>query len=56
MCRDIIADKLRQKLDYPFSLPQVLESATWKCGRIIAAERRQNGGPPIEIESDGTIF
>jgi hypothetical protein len=54
--RDIIADRLRSKLSYDFSLPQVLESATWKCGRIIAAEKRENGGPPIEIESDGTIF
>ena len=56
MNRDKIAAGLRTKLDYNFTLPQVLESATWKCGRLIAAERRKNGGPPIEIESDGTIF
>jgi hypothetical protein len=54
--RDKIAAGLRTKLKYEFTLPQVLESATWKCGRIIAAEKRENGGPPIEIESDGTIF
>jgi hypothetical protein len=54
--RDKIAAGLRTKLDFNFTLPQVLESATWKCGRLIAAEKRKNGGPPIEIESDGTIF
>jgi hypothetical protein len=54
--RDKIAAGLRTKLDFNFTLPQVLESATWKCGRLIAAEKRTNGGPPIEIESDGTIF
>jgi hypothetical protein len=56
MNRDKIAAGLRTKLDFNFTLPQVLESATWKCGRLIAAEKRKNGGPPIEIESDGTIF
>jgi hypothetical protein len=54
--RDKIAAGLRAKLDFNFTLPQVLESATWKCGRLIAAKKRTNGGPPIEIESDGTIF
>jgi hypothetical protein len=56
MNRDKIAAGLRTKLEFNFTLPQVLESATWKCGRLIAAEKRKNGGPPIEIESDGTIF
>lgn len=38
-------------------LKQVLESATWKGGREIAKEKRpHSGGPPIEIESDGTVF
>ncbi|KZO99260.1 DUF1688-domain-containing protein [Calocera viscosa TUFC12733] len=38
------------------SLTQILESATWKGGREIAKAKRANGGPPIEIESDGTVF
>ncbi|KAJ6617093.1 hypothetical protein B0H10DRAFT_2034694 [Mycena sp. CBHHK59/15] len=40
------------------TLAQVLESATWKGGREIAKARRSaaGGGPPIEIESDGTLF
>jgi len=38
------------------SLPQILEAATWKGGREIAKEKRQGGGPPISIISDGTVF
>jgi len=38
------------------SLPQVLEAATWKGGREIAKEKREGGGPPIDIISDGTVF
>lgn len=54
---DRIADGIRKKLNYPFTLAQVLESATWKGGREIAKQKRpETGGPPIEIESDGTVF
>lgn len=39
------------------TLAQILESATWKGGREIAKQKRpETGGPPIEIESDGTVF
>jgi hypothetical protein len=39
------------------TLAQVLESATWKGGREIAKQKRpETGGPPIDIESDGTVF
>jgi hypothetical protein len=39
------------------TLAQVLEAATWKGGREIAKMKRpETGGPPIEIESDGTVF
>jgi len=56
--RDRIHERLVAKCGYQFSLPQVLESATWKGGRIIANKLRgdSGGGPPIEIESDGTVF
>jgi len=55
---DRIAELIRKELNFPnLNLAQVLESATWKGGRQIAKEKRPNtGGPPIEIESDGTIF
>ncbi|KAG9042469.1 hypothetical protein FS837_010827 [Tulasnella sp. UAMH 9824] len=54
---DRIAEGLRKKLNFSFTLAQVLESATWKGGREIAKQKRpETGGPPIEIESDGTVF
>ncbi|KAH9840212.1 uncharacterized protein C8Q71DRAFT_482172 [Rhodofomes roseus] len=57
---DRIADAIRQNLSLSLaelSLAQVLESATWKGGREIAKQKRPaTGGPPIDIESDGTVF
>ncbi|KAF8513594.1 hypothetical protein BU17DRAFT_53148 [Hysterangium stoloniferum] len=55
---DRIAEMIRKNLDSPrLSLAQVLESATWKGGREIAKQKRPTtGGPPIDIESDGTVF
>ncbi|PPQ72881.1 hypothetical protein CVT26_003502 [Gymnopilus dilepis] len=57
---DRIADLIRTKLGLTASqltLAQVLEGATWKGGREIAKLKRpETGGPPIEIESDGTVF
>lgn len=58
--RDRTADAIRKNLGISASeltLAQVLESATWKGGREIAKQKRpQTGGPPIDIESDGTVF
>jgi hypothetical protein len=58
--RDRIADAIRQRLGVTavgLTLAQVLESATWKGGREIARQKRpETGGPPIDIESDGTVF
>lgn len=39
-----------------FPLVKMLEGGSWKAGRIIAKEKRGDGGPPIKIKSDGTIF
>lgn len=39
-----------------FPLARVLEGGTWAAGRLIARERRADGGPPIRISSDGTVF
>lgn len=59
-CRDRIATLIRKNLGLEpsqLNLAQVLESATWKGGREIAKKLRPaTGGPPIEIESDGTVF
>ncbi|KZS96733.1 DUF1688-domain-containing protein [Sistotremastrum niveocremeum HHB9708] len=56
-------DRIHEQLPLKFglapgslSLPQVLESATWKGGREIAKKLREGGGPPIDIISDGTVF
>ncbi|EIM87514.1 DUF1688-domain-containing protein [Stereum hirsutum FP-91666 SS1] len=57
---DRLADLIRSKLGLSkeqLSLAQVLESATWKGGREIAKEKRPlTSGPPIDIQSDGTVF
>jgi hypothetical protein len=37
-------------------LVKVLEGGTWFAGRRLAAERRPGGGPPISVQSDGTVF
>ena len=40
------------------SLPlvKVLEAGTWFAGRTLAAQRLKDGGPPIAVESDVTVF
>ncbi|KIL68414.1 hypothetical protein M378DRAFT_8493 [Amanita muscaria Koide BX008] len=57
---DRVAAAIRQKLgltEKQLSLLQILEGATWKGGREKAKMcRPSSGGPPIEIESDGTVF
>ncbi|KAJ4480224.1 hypothetical protein J3R30DRAFT_3876069 [Lentinula aciculospora] len=57
---DRIAHSIRAKLQLTpdqLNLAQVLESATWKGGRQIAKIKRpETGGPPLELESDGTVF
>ena len=37
-------------------LASVLEGGTWATGRRMAAARRQDSGPPLQIVSDGTVF
>lgn len=37
-------------------LAKVLEGGTWAAGRRIAREKRVDGGPPLTIVSDGTVF
>ncbi|TYZ64957.1 hypothetical protein PybrP1_010264 [[Pythium] brassicae (nom. inval.)] len=39
-----------------FPLVKMLEGGSWKAGRVIAKEKRADGGPPITIKSDGTVF
>ena len=56
---DRLADRVRAELGVTavaFPLARVLEGGTWAAGRRIAAERREGGGPPLTIDSDGTVF
>lgn len=56
---DEIGNLIRQRLGRTreeLPLAKVLEGGTWAAGRRIAAQKRQGGGPPLTIISDGTVF
>ena len=56
---DAVAPLVCQRLgktEAEFPLAKVLEGGTWAAGRKIAAEKREGGGPPLRIVSDGTVF
>jgi hypothetical protein len=57
---DILAQQVRKSLkrtSEEFPLVRVLEGGTWWAGRRIAAQLRPPvGGPPLQIQSDGTVF
>ncbi|HRK25107.1 MAG TPA: URC4/urg3 family protein [Beijerinckiaceae bacterium] len=56
---DAIAPLVRERLgktEAQFPLACVLEGGTWAAGRRLAAERRPDGGSPIRVISDGTVF
>lgn len=56
---DVVGDAVRTKLGMTAAqlpLAKVLQGGTWAAGRRIAATLRQDGGPPVKIKSDGTVF
>jgi Protein of unknown function (DUF1688) len=56
---DEVAARLRTGLGLTaqqLPLARVLEGGTWAAGRAIAAQRRPGGAPPLQIDSDGTVF
>ena len=56
---DRIAPMVRGRLgvaEPDFPLARVLEGGTWAAGRRIARQLRADGGPPIAVVSDGTVF
>ena len=56
---DEVADRVRERLGRSAAelpLACILEGGTWAAGREIALELREDGAPPLRIESDGTIF
>jgi Protein of unknown function (DUF1688) len=56
---ELIAERMRDKLGLSAAalpLAKVLEGGTWAAGRRIAREKRADGGPPLTVISDGTVF
>lgn len=56
---DRIGARVRERLGLSaaeFPLAKVLQGGTWTTGREVARELRPGGGPPLSIESDGTVF
>jgi len=51
----IIQEKLNMSAEQ-FPLAKILEGGTWMAGRKLAAQKRDNSEPPINIISDGTVF
>jgi hypothetical protein len=53
---DRVAPLVRARLGADLPLAKILEGGTWHAGREIARELRSDGGPPIRLDSDGTVF
>ncbi len=56
---DEIAPLVRKELNVTVEqmpLASILEGGTWAAGRRIAKDKRAEGGPPLMIISDGTVF
>lgn len=56
---DLLAPMVRERLGksaQEMPLARILEGGTWSAGRRIAREKRADGGPPLQIISDGTVF
>lgn len=56
---DELADVIRRRLGMnakTLPLAKILEGGTWAAGRAIARDKREGGGPPITVVSDGTVF
>lgn len=56
---DEVAKAVRVRLGLDArSLPlaKVLQGGTWTAGRRVASRLRSDGGPPLRLDSDGTVF
>jgi hypothetical protein len=56
---DRLADVVRTKLNMDrqsLPLARILQGGTWTAGRNVAKQKRADGGPPLKIISDGTVF
>ncbi len=56
---DQVAGQLRTRLGLSVEqlpLAKVLQGGTWAAGRLLAAQKRADGGPPLRLKSDGMVF
>ncbi len=56
---DEMAQMIRVELNLSaqqLPLVKILQGGSWLAGRIAAAQERKGGGPPLTIDSDGTVF
>jgi len=56
---DKLADAVRASLNMDrksLPLARILQGGTWAAGRNVAKKLRSDGGPPLKIVSDGTVF
>jgi Protein of unknown function (DUF1688) len=56
---DRLADIIRARLNMDresLPLAKILQGGTWAAGRAIARQLRPDGGPPLKVISDGTVF
>ena len=56
---DKLAEKIRRSTNTDsgsMPLASILQGGTWSAGRRIAKQLRANGGPPLQLNSRGTIF
>jgi uncharacterized protein DUF1688 len=54
---DEVAPAVRDRLGAPaLPLACLLEGGSWTAGRLIAAELRPGGAPPVTVVGDGTVF
>ena len=52
----LVRERARRWTQERLPLAAVLEGGTWAAGRELARGLRADGGPPIRVLSDGTVF
>lgn len=53
---DELLPLVRRELEAELTLAALLEGGSWAAGRELAQTLRADGGPPIRVRSDGTVF
>ena len=56
---DMVAERMRKikgVTQEQLPLAKILQGGTWAAGRVIAAEKRADRSPPINVRADGTVF